>query len=553
MNVAQAMVHAFEAEGVRVSAGISGQNVNRIADALLESPDVFLCYSRQERVAFDVCDGYGRVTGQPGVAFSDSGPAVVNGMGGLLNSYGDSTPVLFLAPARDRWQVPQRGSKELPIHDVFHAVTKWTTSIIDPSQLQQTLRRAFVALRSGRLGPVVLQFPNDLPRMEVPDFSYEPVGPRLRNGGDPQAVDEAVEALARARRPFVCAGAGVLFSEATPELVELADLLTLPVTTTLNGKSAFPEDHPLSLGLGGVTKATYATFQATDFAAEADVILSIGCSFNKHVLNTPIKDGVTLIQVDIDAYELHKVVPADITVLGDAKLVLRQMIDAARDLLPASRLRPRPETAAEISKVRQEWMSSWAPNLTSTKRPIDPHRVTWELSQLLDPGETIVTHDAGSTRGSTSQLYLATTPRGFLGYGTQSCMGWSIGAAMGAKLAAPEKMAVAFIGDEAFGETGMDLETSTSNQIPILVVLNNNRGDPRDAGYSATRLAKLQPLGDYGGVARDLGVMATRVEDPERIRPALAEAINAVRDGRTALVEVITGRPDSSMHRDGAR
>ncbi len=124
---------------------------------------------------------------------------------------------------------------------------------------------------------------------------------------------------------------------------------------------------------------------------------------------------------------------------------------------------------------------------------------------------------------------------------------------MGAKLAAPEKTAVAFMGDEAFGETGMDLETSTSNEVPILVVLKNNRSDPRDPEYSATRLEKLQPVGSYYGVARELGVMATRVEDPEALRPALTQAINCVRDGRTALVEVITQRPDSSRHREGPR
>lgn len=284
MNVAEAITDVLVAEGVRVASGITGQSVGYITDALVSMPEITLCYTRQERVAFDVCDGYTRVSGQPGVIFTDSGPAVVNGLGGLVNSYGDSTPLLYLAGANNRFEVARRAAKELPIHDVFTSVTKWTIAIIDPSQVEQVLRRAFVALRSGRPGPVVIEVPYDVSRMQVPDFSYQPVGGRVRTGGDPQAVKEAVEALARAQRPLICAGAGVLFAEATPELVELAEMLTLPVTTTLNGKSAFPENHPLSLGLGGVTRATYATVQATRFAEEADVILAIGCSFNKHVI-----------------------------------------------------------------------------------------------------------------------------------------------------------------------------------------------------------------------------------------------------------------------------
>ena len=550
MHVGQAIVHILVAEGVRVAAGING--LGTIPDSLASAEGMRFAYTRQERVAADILDGYGRVSGGPGVLTAADGPGVANCLAGIANSYSDSTPLLFLASQVNRFQATRRGPKELAIHDIYQPVSKWTTEIIDPSQTVHIMQRAFVALRSGRPGPVVVEVPYDVSRMQVPEFSYRPPA-RIRSSGDPQSADAAVRALATAERPYVCVGAGVLFSEATPELVELAELLTLPVATTLNGKSAFPEDHRLSLGMGGITVAGYATIQAIQFAQQADVVLTIGCNFNKHQLEVPMREDATLIQVDVDVSELHKETRADIAILGDAKLVLRQMVDHARDLLPQSRLQPRPKTVAQIDKLRQEWMAVSMPHLTSSERPINPFRVTWELTQLLDPNQTIVTHDAGSVRGSTSQHYIATVPRSFLGYGNASCMGWSLGAAMGAKLASPEKMAVAVMGDEAFGETGFDLETATCSDIPILVVVINNHAGRGEEGEAISKLTELrfkvgQETGDYSALARALGFQAERVEDPEAVRPTLGKAIDHVRGGGRALVEVITKRVPVTLH-----
>lgn len=550
MNVAEAITKVLISEGVRVAAGITGASVGKLADALVSAPQINLCYTRQERVAVDVCDGYARVSGKPGVIFADHGPGVANTMAGILNSYGDSIPLLFLAGVNRRFEVPRRGEKELAIHEVFRPVTNWTTTIIDPSQIDHILRRAFVMLRSARPGPVVIGIPYDLSSMEAPNFAYHPAPARIRSAGDPQAVESAIRTLAAAKRPYVCVGAGVLFAEATQELVELAELLTMPVASTLNGKSAFPENHPLSLGKGGVTRATYATLQATRFAQEADVILSIGCSFQRHAFLTPIPDGVTLIQIDVNASELSKETPADIAILGDAKLVLRQMVDAARALLPASRLQTRDEVVQRIERTRQEWLDFSMPLLTSAEVPINPFRVTWELSQLVDRYQTIVLHDAGSVRGSTCQHYVATVPHSFIGFGVQSAMGWSLGAAMGAKLAAPDKLVVAFMGDEAFGETGFDLETATASALPILIVLLNNRACQE---RSAIRRAKIKPVGDYCALARALGVRASRVEDPKALREALEAAIKRVQAGESALVEVITKRDEGKLYPYGKR
>jgi acetolactate synthase I/II/III large subunit len=545
MNAAQAISKILVSEGVRVGAGIGGQSIERLANVLVSETDINLCYARQERVAVDICDGYARVSGKPGIVFTDHGPGVANTMAGIVNSYGDSIPLLLFAGVNRRFEVPRRGQKELAIEDVFKSVTNWTATIVDPSQIEDVLRRAFVSLRAARPGPVVVGIPYDLCAMEAPEFRYRGAPERIRSAGDPQAVESAVRALANAKHPYVCVGAGVLFAEATQEIVELADLLTLPVASTLNGKSGFPENHPLALGKGGVTRATYATLQATRFAQEADVILTVGCSLQRHAFLDPIPDGVTLIQIDVNAYELCKEAPADVAILGDAKLVLRQMIDAARAVLPAGRLQPRNDVVQRIDRVRREWLEFSMPILTSDEAPINPFRVTWELCQLVDPAKTIVLHDAGSVRGSTCQHYVATVPHSFIGFGVQSAMGWSLGAAIGAKLAAPDKLVVAFTGDEAFGETALDLETATACAIPILMIMINNRAYQDRA---AIRKAKIKPVGDYCALARALGVHAQRVEEPNALRATLGEAIKHVRSGQSALVEVITKRVATSLY-----
>ena len=245
MKVAQAISRALVSEGVTLAAGIAGQSIWPVIDAIGDCEEVTLMYARQERVAFDICDGFARASGNPAVVFTDAGPAAANLMGGIVNSWGDSVPVLFLAGHNDRTKMASKYTKEIPFLEIFGPVSKWAAMIDDPSKVGETLRRAFMHMRTGRPGPVALGVPLDVAQMEVGNFEYVPVSPRprVRGGADPEAVKAAVEMIAGAERPYVYVGAGVLFSEASEELVRFAELLTLPVATTLNGKSAFPENH----------------------------------------------------------------------------------------------------------------------------------------------------------------------------------------------------------------------------------------------------------------------------------------------------------------------
>ncbi len=549
MNVAEAIAEICRAEGVRVVAGIWGQSATQISKALADTPGMKLYYGRQERVLVDICDGFARVSGQPAALFTDAGPAAANTMGGIVNSWGDSVPVLFFAAHNDRFDIQRRATKELPLVEVFSPVSKWAAVMTDPSQVEPMMRRAFMMLRAPRSGPVVIGLPQDVAAMDARTPSYVPIGEPLRSGGDPADIEKAVKMLAEAERPYVYVGAGVLVSKASGELVELAELLTLPVATTLNGKSAFPENHRLALGIGGFSRALYSTLQAERLADEADVVLTVGCGFKKHAIRAPMPSSTKHIQVDVDPAELNKESRADIAILGDAKVVLSQMVEAAKSALPKSRFQPRTEIGERVQALRDRWWAISRPMLTSTEKPINPFRVTWEFSQLVNPDETIVLHDAGGTRGTTSQHYVATLPRSFVGFGVESAMGWSLGAAIGAKAAAPDKLVAAFIGDEAFCETAMDIETSVIFNTPVLLVLLNNRGDTlaRRGGDAKLDVARWTGGRYLSDIAKALGAETERVQDPAQVRAALERAIRTVHGGRTCVVEVEIARVRHSM------
>lgn len=553
MNVAQAICDALVKEGVRVAAGITGQSIGHLADAMSVAPEITVFYTRQERAAVDICDGYARVSGVPGVVFTDAGPAAANAMGGLVNSWGDSTPLLFIAGHNDRYDTLRRQVKEISFTELFAPVCKWTTVIQDASQVESILRRAFMQLRTGRSGPVVLGMPYDLSSMPIGHWNYQPVGgqPAVRSGADPASVQAAVDLIASAKRPYVYVGAGVLASGASADLVELAELLTLPVATTLNGKSAFPENHRLALGIGGFARAVYSSLPATVLADSADVVLTIGAGFKKFATMAPMPKAARHIQVDIDGTELNKEHLAEIAMMGDAKIVIRQMIAVARERLSKARLLPVAERQAELETLGRRWQEVSAPLLNDDAAPINPFRVTGELTRLTNPDKTIVLHDAGSVRGTTCQHYIATQPRGFLGFGVQSAMGWSIGAAIGAKQAAPDKLVVAVIGEEAFGETAIDLETAVRTGTAILVVVKNNRSDPaRDAGVSP-QLASTRFSGrgvDPYAVGLALGTKAVRIEQPGELAAKLKWAIDEVAAGSTVVVEILTRRVPGSLH-----
>ena len=497
---------------------------------------------RQERVGVGIADGFTRVTNgkRIGVFTMQAGPGAENAFSGITTAYSDSVPVLLLpvGHARDTSQVFHffRSVQS------YAPVTKWAEEITLASQVPEIMRRAFSYLKMGRLGPVLMEIPNDAALEEFPAAAihYSPVK-RTVSGANARDVSEAAKILTESRTPVIVAGQGVLYAEASDELVELAELLQAPVTTTLEGKSAFPEHHPLSLGTG----AGVMPRPVHSFLQNADVIFAIGASLTKHsIVAAPIPAGKTIIHATNDERDINKHYPADYPILGDAKPVLRQFIDAIKDEL-GNKKREANGTAAEIQKGKEEWMAEWMPKLTSDEKPLNPYRVMWEFMNLFDRKNTIVTHDAGSPRNQLVPFYQAPSPRSYIGWGKSHALGTGLGLIMGAKLAAPEKFCVNFMGDAAFGMTGLDFETAVRNNIPTLtIVLNNNfmAAETHSMQASHERYGTMNILGNYADLARSLGGWSERVEEPSRIVPALQRAKKVTDDGKAALLEFITSR-----------
>ena len=496
--------------------------------------------ARSERVVVNIADGFSRAArgGRVGVCTMQHDAGIENAFAGVAQAYADSVPVLVLPGygERRRQHVP-------PFFDAvesFRSVTKWAAQINAAERVPELLRRAFVALRTGRPGPVLLELPADVADEELPvePFRYVPVA-RRRAGPDPADVGRAVDLLLEAERPVILAGGGVHAAEAEDELRALAELLRIPVMTSMNGKGALAEDHPLALGTAGLS----ATAMVDHFLRRADVILAVGSSLTRWWMAAPIPDGCRLIQCTIDDRDLAKDYSIEHAVLGDAKIVLDAIAAEAERRLEDGRSTAASDPTAEILDVKRAWLATWRPLLDSDEVPLNPYRVIRELVDVLDRRRSIVTHESGYVREQLAPFFESLTPLGYVGWGHSTQLGYSLGLAIGMKLARPEHAVVNVMGDAGFGMVGTDLETASRCGVGILTVVLKNSVM---AGYEAylpiavDRYGAKRLGGDYAQVAEALGAYAERVERPEEIRPAIVRGLEQTRSGRPALLEVIT-------------
>ena len=500
--------------------------------------------TRTERTLVNMADGYTRVrNGRSfGVCAVQAGPGAENAFAGVAQAASDGIPILVFpgGPRRDRRGVPYAFSAA----DAYRPIAKWTDEINLPERIPTLMRRAFHALRNGRRGPVVLEVPNDIGGQNVDDAAVaEYVPPRAyRSMADPSDVAEAARVLGAARSPVIVAGQGVLFGEATAELRALAELLGAPVMTTMNGKSAFPEDHPLALGAAGAS----GTEMMAKALEAADLILGVGTSFTITPFTQPMPAKVPLIQITADERDVNKDYAASRALIGDTALVLEQL----RAALSGSARRG-DETARRIADTKTAWLSKWRARLESDDEPLSPYRVIAELARAIDRRNAIVTHDSGNPRDQLLPFYEAVTPRGYLGWGKSTQLGYGYGLSLGAKLAAPSRLVVNVMGDAAFGMVGMDVESAAREKIGVLTILMNNSvmgGYDRSMPTAAERYGTHRLTGDYTAVARGLGAHAERVTRVAEIAPAITRAAKITMDGKPVVLEFIT-RPDPEVPR----
>ena len=536
MKVLDAIAHAMKAEGVDI---LFAYPVNPLIEAAAKV-DIRTVICRQERIGLHMADAYSRLSSgdKIGVFCMQHGPGAENAFGGVAQAYSESVPILVVPagyPRRLAHYYPNFNSTLNMQH-----ITKWAEPITMGKAVPEILRRAFFQLRNGRGGPVLLEVPLDVMGEDVPDnWEYQPAF-RATSAPAPDDIGRAAELLATATNPVIYAGQGVHYAKAWPELKQLAETWNIPVTTSIEGKSAFPEDHPLSLGSGGRANPR----PVTRFLAEADVILGIGCSFALTGFGVQMPKGKTIIHATLDPMDLNKDVPAQVGLIGDAKLCLQALQDAMADKDPAP-ANARQGVAAEIASLRDAWLDEWMPKLTNNHAPINPYRVLWELNQLVDKDKVVITHDAGSPRDQTTPFWQATTPLSYIGWGKTTQLGYGLGLAMGAKLAEPDKLCINVWGDAAIGFTGMDFETAARERIPILSILFNNFSMAIEIPImpvSQEKYGATEITGNYADMATAFGGYGERITDPNDIVAALERGIAATERGEPALLEFITDK-----------
>jgi acetolactate synthase-1/2/3 large subunit len=542
MKVADAVAHILKKEGTEF---LFAYPVNHLIEAAAKV-DIRTIIVRQERIGLHMADALSRVSSgrRIGVFCMQSGPGSENAFGGVAQAFGDSSPIVVLPGGypRDRTQLQPNFNSALN----YRNVTKHSEQLLVPEAVTDALRRAFTQVKNGRPRPALVEIPGDLTMAEVPDelvYAYKPT-PSLRYGPDPADVETVADVLLAAERPVIFAGQGVHYARAWESLKGLAELLEAPVTSSLNGKSAFPDSHPLALGCGNRSHPK----TVHHYLYNADVVFGIGCSFTRTSFGIPMPTGKTFIHATLDPADLNKDLATDYALIGDADLTLKALLEAIGDRLKGKPRGRAEELGNDIKRMKDAWLAEWMPRLTLNETPINPYRVIWDLMQTVDPAETIITHDAGSPRDQLAPFWRTDTPLSYLGWGKTTQLGYGLGLAMGAKLAHPDKLCINWWGDAAIGFTGMDFETAVRERIPILSILSNNFSmaceipimQESTAKYGATNIS-----GNYADMAKAFGGYGERVETPDQIIPALKRGIAKTQEGIPALIEVLTAKETS--------
>jgi len=537
MMVAEAVAEILKREGVDY---LIGYPVNPIIEAAAAA-DIRTIIVRQERTGLHMADAVSRVTSgeRIGVFAMQFGPGTENAFGGVAQAYGESVPIVVLPGGYPRAlaMVPPNFNAYLN----FQHITKSAEQVTVAAAVPDALRRAFTQVKNGRPRPVLVEIPKDIFDEELPaPLVYQPA-PRVRSGPDPERIGEVARALLEANRPVIYAGQGVHYAQAWPQLRALAEILEAPVTTSLQGKSAFPENHPLALGSGGraIPKPVH------HFLARADVIFGIGCSFAATSYGVTIPPGKTIIHATLDPADINHTVPVDFALAGDAGLTLDALLAEVKERLGGVARGRFDAVANEIASVKASWLDDWQPKLTSDEVPLSPYRVIRDLLATVDVANTIITHDAGSPRDQLSPFWVSQEPLSYLGWGKTTQLGYGLGLAMGAKLAKPDKLCINVWGDAAIGFTGMDFETAVRERLPILSILLNNFSMAIELPIMRQATEKYRSTdisGDYAAFARALGGYGERVTEPGQIVPAIQRAIRQTQEGTPALLEFITAQ-----------
>ena len=528
------LARILKAEGIPWVSCYPTSNVNNA----LGEEGVPILMMGEERFAVAVADAFSRVTcgkqiGVCTVMASLNAAGIQMAYGAIAQAWEDSSPLLVMAEGLGRG-ASRHTHFDMP--EAFRSVTKWVGEVDRAELIPDYLRRAFTHLRSGRPGPVLLLVPRDLGEYDDAEHPYSPVK-GWRSAPDPDDVRSAARVLLDAKNPLLFVGEGVLYADATAELRELAELTQVPVLTTLKAKGAFPENHPLSVGVRGS--------HAEHFLRKADVLFSVGASLfpNRFSHAVPDAEKKTIVQCTVDMLDINRSYETRHAVIGDAKLTLAALV---HEISARGGGRKNPAVLEEVKDAKASFVAKFRPWMESTETPINPYRVYGDLMKVLDPENSFVTADSGNTRDQTSTVYETQIPRGYLGWGNVSTLGFSLAGAVAAKLAFPNRQCVHVTGDAGVCYMMGNFEAVARYKIGITTLHINNGGY---SGYGpgfwgAGHDPYTWKVSDHetacmANMARAVGFHAEDVSQPAEIIPALKRAFDENAKGRPAFVEFL--------------
>jgi len=536
MTGAQAIIEALKKEKVNHIFGISGGAVLPIYDVLYDA-EMRNILAKHEQCAGHMADGYARVSGLPGVCIATSGPGATNLVTGIANAYMDSSPVVSITGQVTRAAIGKDAFQEADIVGITTPITKYVTQVKRTEDIPKVFKTAFYIATSGRPGPVLVDVPKDIQQHST-DFEFHDSitlrGYKPRDNPHPVQVKRAAEMLVKAEHPMILAGGGVIISNASRDLLKLAELMMLPVATTLMGKGSIPETHPLSLGMVGM----HGMAQANTLILESDVLLTVGARFSDRT--TARVDGfcpdTQIIHIDIDSAEIGKNVKIDLPIVADAGKTLRAIYKLVVKKAMTNEKSP---WHSRIQQVREHYTSE----LERASQSITAPAIIRSLRALL-PNNAIIATEVGQNQMWAALHFQSLEPRTFLSSGGLGTMGFGFPAAIGAKVAKPDVPVVDIAGDGSFIMSAQELATSVLEEIPVIVVVLNNSMLGMVAQwqrifynrrYSGTM---LHDSPDFVKLAEAFGAQGIRIG-------SLDEFSQAVKNGLTSDVTTVIDVPIS--------
>ena len=549
---ADIVIETLKEEKVEVIFGLPGGAIMEVYDALYRDGSIKHILARHEQGAGHMAEGYAKATGKVGVAMTTSGPGATNIVTPIADAYMDSVPLVVITGQVPTHMIGNDAFQEVDIVGITRPITKHNFLVRDIEELPFIIREAFYIARTGRPGPVLIDIPKDITQQlsDVKIPSLEEVkkalpGYKPHVEGNAQQIKRAAKLIMEAKRPVLYVGGGAVNSEAQEELVELAELMRIPVTTTTQGKGAFPENHPLSLRMLGM----HGTYYANMAVYNSDLLIAVGARFDDRVTGKidEFAPDAKIIHIDIDPASISKNIIVDVPIVGDVKIVLRKLINeikrkGARILYPEER----EKWLEQIEK----WKRLHPLTYKNSKKVIKPQYVIEQIYEVTK-GDAIIVPGVGQHQMWAAMFYKFSYPRQFLNSGGLGTMGFGLPAGIGAKIGRPEKEVFVVDGDGSFIMTMQEIITAVQYKVPVKVAIINNAylGMVRqwqelfyDKRYSEVDLS-FQP--DFVKLAESMGAVGFRAEKPKEVREILEEAMKI--EDRPVIMDFVVDREENVL------